>query len=73
MLAPLPGGVGVKEAVTVALTTVTGISAVTLVTLALVQRVLLVAALPLSLGLVRIVRKVAPHYFSPSIPVDSGE
>jgi len=57
MLAPLPGGVGVREAVTVALTTVTGISAATLVTLAIAQRVLLVAALPLSLGLVRIVRR----------------
>ena len=56
MLAPLPGGVGVKEAVTVALTTVTGIGAATLITLALVQRVLLVASLPLSLGLVRLVR-----------------
>ena len=56
MLAPLPGGVGVKEAVTVALTTVTGVGAATLVTLALVQRVLLVVSLPLSLGLVRLVR-----------------
>jgi uncharacterized membrane protein YbhN (UPF0104 family) len=56
MIAPLPGGVGVREAVTVALTTVTGIGAATLVTLAIVQRVLLVASLPLSLGLVRIAR-----------------
>jgi uncharacterized membrane protein YbhN (UPF0104 family) len=57
MLAPLPGGVGVKEAVTVALTAVTGISAATLVTLAIVQRVLLVASLPLALGVVRLARR----------------
>ncbi len=58
MVAPLPGGVGVREAVTVALTTVTGVGAATLVTLAIVQRVLLVASLPLSLGFVRIVRGI---------------
>ena len=58
MLAPLPGGVGVREAVTVALTTVTGATTATLVTLAIVQRILLIAALPLSLGLVRLVRRL---------------
>lgn len=62
MLAPLPGGVGVREAVTVALTTVTGISAATLVTLAIVQRVLLIASLPLALGVVRLVRSIRLRY-----------
>lgn len=62
MLAPLPGGVGVREAATVALTTVTGISAATLVTLAIVQRVLLIASLPLSLGLVRVVRSIRVRF-----------
>ena len=57
MLAPVPGGVGVREAVIVALTAVTGATAGTLVTLAIVQRVLLVAALPLSLILVRVARR----------------
>lgn len=62
MLAPLPGGLGVKEAVTIALTTVTGASAATLVTLALVQRVLLMLALPLALGAVRLVRGVHARF-----------
>lgn len=58
MLAPVPGGVGVREAVIVALTTVTGVSAGTLVTLAIIQRVLLVSALPLSLGVLRLARRI---------------
>jgi uncharacterized membrane protein YbhN (UPF0104 family) len=58
MLAPVPGGVGVREAVIVALTTVTGVSAGTLVTLAIIQRVLLVSALPLSLALLRLARRI---------------
>ncbi len=62
MLVPVPGGVGVREAATVALTTVTGITAATLVTLAIIQRVLLVAALPLSLGAVRLVRRLQVRY-----------
>lgn len=59
MLAPVPGGVGVREAVIVALTTVTGIGTGTLLTLAIVQRVLLVAALPMALGVLRGFRLVA--------------
>lgn len=55
-LAPVPGGVGVREATMVALTGVTGISAAGLLGLAVLQRVLLVAALPLSLLAIRAVR-----------------
>lgn len=53
-LAPLPGGVGVREATMVALSGVTGISATDLLGLAVLQRVLLVAALPLSLLMIRL-------------------
>lgn len=60
MLAPVPGGIGVREAVTLALTTVTGVGASALLSLAILQRVLLVAALPLSLGLIRLARKLHP-------------
>ncbi|MFW6074909.1 MAG: lysylphosphatidylglycerol synthase transmembrane domain-containing protein [Chloroflexota bacterium] len=60
MLAPVPGGVGVREAMIVALTTVTEIGAGTLLTLAILQRVLLVASLPLSLAVLRIVRRMIP-------------
>ncbi len=55
-LVPLPGGVGAREAATVALAGATGASAAGLLGLAVLQRVLLVAALPLSLGLLRIAR-----------------
>ncbi len=55
-LAPIPGGVGVREATMVALAGVTGVSAAGLLGLAVLQRVLLVAALPLSLLAIRAVR-----------------
>lgn len=57
MLAPVPGGVGVREAAIVALSAVTAATTGTLVTLAIVQRVLLVAALPLALGALRLARR----------------
>lgn len=57
MLAPVPGGVGVREAAIVALAAVTDATTATLVTLAIVQRVLLVAALPLALGALRLARR----------------
>jgi uncharacterized membrane protein YbhN (UPF0104 family) len=53
---PLPGGVGAREAAIVALSAATGASAVGLLGLAVLQRVLLVAALPLSLGALRVIR-----------------
>lgn len=56
MLSPVPGGIGVREAAIVALTTVTGILASTLLSLAILQRVLLIAALPLALLFVRVAR-----------------
>lgn len=55
-LAPVPGGVGVREATMVALSGVTGVSAAGLLGLAVLQRVLLVAALPLSLLALRAAR-----------------
>lgn len=55
-LAPVPGGVGVREATMVALTGVTGIPTVDLLGLAILQRVLLVVALPLSLLALRMFR-----------------
>lgn len=55
-LAPVPGGVGVREATMVALSGVTGVSAASLLGLAVLQRVLLVAALPLSLLAIRVAR-----------------
>jgi len=55
-LAPVPGGVGVREATMVALSGVTGVSAAGLLGLAVLQRVLLVAALPLSLLALRLVK-----------------
>ena len=55
-LAPLPGGIGAREAAIVALAGVTGASATGLLGLAVLQRVLLVAALPLALGMVRVCR-----------------
>lgn len=59
-IAPLPGGVGAREAAIVALSGATGVSATGLLGLAVLQRVLLVAALPLSLGLARLVRVMWP-------------
>ncbi len=53
---PLPGGIGAREATIVALSRATGTSAASLLGLAVLQRVLLVAALPLSLALVRLGR-----------------
>ena len=53
-LAPLPGGLGAREATIVALSGATGISAAGLLGLAVLQRVLLVAALPLALAAVRL-------------------
>lgn len=55
-LAPVPGGVGVREVTMVALSGVTGVSAAGLLGLAVLQRVLLVAALPLSLLVIRVAR-----------------
>lgn len=55
-IVPLPGGVGAREAAIVALAGATGASATSLLGLALLQRVLLVAALPLALGVVRLSR-----------------
>jgi len=57
MLAPVPGGIGAREAVTVALTAATGIGAAELLSLAVLQRVLLVGALPLALLAVRGARR----------------
>ncbi len=62
MLAPVPGGVGVREAVIVALATVTVATPGELLTLAIIQRVLLVAALPLALAIVRLVRRFAVRF-----------
>lgn len=53
MLAPVPGGIGAREAVTVALAAATSIGAAQLLSLAVLQRVLLVGALPLALLAVR--------------------
>jgi uncharacterized membrane protein YbhN (UPF0104 family) len=55
-LVPLPGGVGAREAAIVALSGATGASAAGLLGLAILQRVLLVATLPLSLGMLRLAR-----------------
>jgi len=55
-LVPLPGGVGAREAAIVALSGATGASTAGLLGLAVLQRVLLVAALPLSLALLRLAR-----------------
>jgi uncharacterized membrane protein YbhN (UPF0104 family) len=52
-IVPLPGGVGAREATIVALAGVTGTSASGLLGLAVLQRVLLVLALPLSLAVLR--------------------
>ncbi len=60
MLAPVPGGVGVREAATLALTTVTGVGATALLSLAILQRVLLIGSLPLSLAIIRLERKFGP-------------
>jgi uncharacterized membrane protein YbhN (UPF0104 family) len=57
ILAPVPGGIGVREATTVALAALTGAGAGALLSLAVLQRVLLVAALPLSLLVVRLSRR----------------
>lgn len=57
-IAPLPGGIGAREAAIVALAGATGIGAASLLGLAVLQRVLLVAALPLSLVSVRAVRLI---------------
>ena len=53
-LAPLPGGLGAREATMVALAGATGISGAGLLGLAVLQRVLLVAALPLALAALRV-------------------
>jgi glycosyltransferase 2 family protein len=55
-IVPLPGGIGAREAAIVALSGATGVSATELLGLAVLQRVLLVLALPLSLGLLRLAR-----------------
>ena len=57
MLAPVPGGIGAREAVTVALAAATNIGAAQLLSLAVLQRVLLVGALPLALLAVRGARR----------------
>ena len=53
---PLPGGIGVREAAIVALSVPVGISSGGLLGLAILQRVLLVVALPVALLAVRLVR-----------------
>jgi glycosyltransferase 2 family protein len=58
-IAPLPGGVGAREAAIVALSGATGATASGLLGLAVLQRVLLVAALPLSLGVLRLAGALA--------------
>lgn len=55
-IVPLPGGVGAREAAIVALSGAIGLNATNLLGLAVLQRVLLVAALPLSLGILRLAR-----------------
>ncbi|HUG15919.1 MAG TPA: lysylphosphatidylglycerol synthase transmembrane domain-containing protein [Thermomicrobiales bacterium] len=55
-IVPLPGGIGAREAAIVALSGATGVSATELLGLAVLQRVLLVLALPLSLGILRLAR-----------------
>ncbi len=55
---PLPGGIGVREAAIVALATPVGISSGGLLGLAILQRVLLVVALPVALVVVRLARQV---------------
>jgi uncharacterized membrane protein YbhN (UPF0104 family) len=55
-VAPLPGGIGAREAAILALSGALNVSVSGLLGLAVLQRVLLVAALPVSLGLVRLAR-----------------
>lgn len=55
---PLPGGIGVREAAIVALSTPVGISTGGLLGLAILQRVLLMVALPLALLVVRLARQI---------------
>jgi uncharacterized membrane protein YbhN (UPF0104 family) len=55
-VAPLPGGIGAREAAIVALSGALEISVSGLLGLAVLQRVLLVAALPPALGIVRLAR-----------------
>lgn len=55
-IVPLPGGIGAREAAIVALSGATGASATELLGLAVLQRVLLVLALPLSLAILRLAR-----------------
>lgn len=57
-IVPLPGGIGAREAMIVALSSATGTSAAGLLGLAVLQRVLLVLALPLALVLLRAGRAV---------------
>ena len=57
-IAPLPGGVGAREAAMIALARPLAMSSATLLAMAVLQRVLLVAALPLALGGVRLVRRL---------------
>lgn len=59
-IAPLPGGVGAREATMVALARPLAISSSPLLAMAVLQRVLLVAALPLALALVRLARRATP-------------
>jgi uncharacterized membrane protein YbhN (UPF0104 family) len=53
-IVPLPGGVGAREVVIVALSGAIGVSSSSLLGLAILQRVLLVVALPLSLAALRL-------------------
>lgn len=59
-VAPLPGGIGAREAATVALSGALDIGVPELLGLAMLQRVLLVAALPLALAAVRLARRREP-------------
>jgi glycosyltransferase 2 family protein len=60
-IAPVPGGIGAREAAIVALSAATGASAVGLLGLAVLQRVLLTLALPLSLGVLRLAGSRSPE------------
>jgi uncharacterized membrane protein YbhN (UPF0104 family) len=59
-IAPLPGGIGAREAAILVLSGALDVSVSGLLGLAVLQRVLLVAALPVSLGIVRLARAQEP-------------
>ena len=57
-IVPLPGGLGVREAAMVALAVPVGMSSGELLGFAILQRVLLVVALPVALLAVRVARRI---------------